>query len=254
MEPKNIPDPGFEGDDGSADPALSEALAAWKADPATEPRLLAALSGARLLVPVVAVLREAETGPDGLRRDKSSDMAVPTLTAPGGRRALPAFSSTETLARWQPDARPVAVRLPQALRAAAQEQADTLVIDLAGPVTYELTGSGMRALANAGAGEGGPLRDPDVMTALRTVLAAEPAVRGAQLVPAGEAGEAGGPAGTDGTLALALAPEADVPAVAQRVAGALAADETLRARLVRGLDLALLPPDGTLPATALYRR
>lgn len=257
MEPKNIPDPGFSGDDGSADPALTAALAAWRADPATEPKLLAVLSGARLLVPVLAVLGEAETGPDGLRRDKTSDMAVPTLTAPGGRRALPAFSSTETLARWQPDARPVAVPLGQALRAAAQERADTLVIDLAGPVPYELTGSGMRALASGRPGqEGGPLRDPAVTAALRTVLAAEPEVLGAQLAPSGGDGAtgAGGGHGTDGTLALALAPAADVSAVARRVAGALAADEALRARLVRGLDLAVLPPGSALPGDALYRR
>lgn len=257
MELKNIPDSGFSGDDGSADPALAEALAAWRADPATEPRLLAVLAEARLLVPVVAVLGEAETGADGLRRDKSSDMAVPTLTAPGGRRALPAFSSTETLARWQPDARPVAVPLRQALRAAAQERADTVVIDLAGPVTYELTGSGLRALAGGHTAGDGPLRDPAVTAALRALLAAEPAVLGAELAPGGapggtDGGGADGPGGTDGMLALLLAPAADVPAVARRLAGALAADETLRARLVRGLDLAVLPPGSTLPATALY--
>lgn len=257
---KNIPDPGFSGDDGSADPALAEALAAWHDDPVGEPELLAALSQARLLVPVVAVLGEAETGPDGLRRDKTSDMAVPTLTAPGGRRALPAFSSTRTLARWQDDARPVAVRLPQALRAAAQEGADTLVIDLAGPVTYELTGAALRALAQgrtAGRGhqagglpgegpEGGPLDDPAVAASLRALLTAERAVLAAHLSPGG--------ADTDGTLALTLAPDAGVPEVARRLAGALAADEALRSRLVRGLDLAVLPPGSTFPGAALYQR
>ncbi|SCD76500.1 SseB protein N-terminal domain-containing protein, partial [Streptomyces sp. DvalAA-14] len=68
--------------------------------------MVAALHGARLLVPVVALLGEAETGPDGLRREKTSDMAVPTIQAPDGRRALPAFTSTASLARWRPDARP----------------------------------------------------------------------------------------------------------------------------------------------------
>ncbi|AXK32188.1 SseB family protein [Streptomyces armeniacus] len=255
MALKNIPDPGFSGDDGSADPALTGALAAWHADPAdpaAEPRLLAALAGARLLVPVVAVLGEAETGPDGLRRDKTSDMAVPTLTAPDGRRALPAFSSTRTLARWQDDARPVAVRLPQALRAAAQEGADTLVVDLAGPVAYELTGAALRALAQgrtadpSGGAGAGPLDDPAVAEALRALLTAEPDVVAAHL--------AAGGADTDGTLALAFAPDAPVPAVARRLAGALAADEALRSRLVRGLDLAVLPPGSALPGTALYRR
>ncbi|THA27256.1 SseB family protein [Streptomyces sp. RKND-216] len=246
MALKNIPDPGFSGDDGRADPVLADALAAWRQDPAREDALLDALRGARLLVPVVAVLGEAETGTDGLRRDKSSDMAVPTLNAPGGRRALPAFTSSETLARWQPDARPVAVPLRQALLAAAHEGADTVVLDLAGPVPYELTGAALRGLAAGGADRPRPLDDADVADALRRVLAAEQAVHGAYLLP---------PRGdTDGTLAVALAPDADPAAAARRMATALAADETLRAALVRGLDLAVLPAGSGFPENALYRR
>ncbi|KIF06961.1 hypothetical protein PL81_04645, partial [Streptomyces sp. RSD-27] len=119
---KNIPDPGFSDDDGTADPRLSAALAAWAEDRANEPQLLAALKGARLLVPVVAVLGEVETDPEtGLKREKTSDMAVPTLTA-GNRRALPAFTSIASLALWDPAARPVAVPLHQALAAAAHEK------------------------------------------------------------------------------------------------------------------------------------
>ncbi|EST39661.1 hypothetical protein N566_00735, partial [Streptomycetaceae bacterium MP113-05] len=242
---KNIPDSGFSADDGGADPALAEALAAWRRDPSQEGRLLSILRDARLLVPVVAVLGEAETGEDGLRRDKSSDMAVPTLNAPGGRRALPAFTSTVSLARWQADARPVAVPLRQALLAAAQEGADTVVIDLAGPVPYELTGAALRDLAATGpAGSRGRLDDPEVVAALRRVLAAQTAVAGAHLVPSG--------GDTDGTLALALAPDADPVHAAGRVARELAADEVLRAALVRGLDLAVLPPGSSLPERALY--
>lgn len=241
---KNIPDPGFSDDDGSADPALAAALSAYGADRGTEPRLLAALAGARLLVPVVAILGDVETGPDGLRREKTSDMAVPTLQAPDGRRALPAFTSTETLQRWRPDARPVAVPLQQALLAASHERADTLVIDLAGPVTYQLTGPALRALAE-GRTTADPLADPAVTDALRALLAAEPAVLVAHLAPSGE---------TDATLALGLAPNAPTAEVAQRLAQALATDEVLRARLVRGLDLALLPPGGTSAEEPLYRR
>ncbi|MER0243807.1 SseB family protein [Streptomyces sp. HSW2009] len=248
MALKNIPDPGFSDDDGSADAQLTAALAAWAADPAAEPQVLRALAGARLLVPVVAVLGEVEEVPtaDGgtLRREKTSDMAVPTLEAPGGRRALPAFTSIEALARWRPDARPVAVPLHQALQAVAHERADTLVLDLAGPVTYALTGPALLAVAE-GRTTVDPLTDPAVAQALRTVLAAEAGVLRAHLAPAGQAD-------ADGTLALTLA--ADVPAreVAERVAGALAADEVLRARLVRGLQLALLPAHATLPGEPLY--
>lgn len=146
MANKNIPDSGFPDDDGSADPRLSAALAAWAEDRTAVGPVLEALKGARLLVPVVAVLGEVEEDENGLRHEKTSDMAVPTLKA-GHRTALPAFTSTESLARWDPAARPVAVPLHQALQAAAHEKADTVVLDLAGPVPYELTGSALLALA-----------------------------------------------------------------------------------------------------------
>ncbi|MFE2144340.1 SseB family protein [Streptomyces sp. NPDC059456] len=239
MANKNIPDPGYSDDDGSADPRLSAALAAWSEDRAKEPEVLAALKGARLLVPVVAVLGEVETDPEtGLKREKTSDMAVPTLRA-GDRRALPAFTSTASLALWDPAARPVAVPLHQALAAAAHEKADTVVLDLAGPVTYQLTGPALLALAE-GRTDAGPLADPAVRDAVRAAVAAEPAVLRAHLGPGG--------ADSDGTLAIVLAEGEQAHTAARRVAEALAADETLRARLVRGLDLALLPADVAAPA------
>lgn len=131
MALKNIPDSGFSDDDGSASPALTGALDAWSRDRTAVGPVLAALREARLLVPVVAVLGEVEEDSQeereahqkggggrregGLRREKTSDMAVPTLKA-GDRRALPAFTSTDSLARWDPEARPVAVPLHQALQ------------------------------------------------------------------------------------------------------------------------------------------
>jgi hypothetical protein len=239
---KNIPDSGFSDDDGTADPALTAALAAWSADRTAEAPVLEALRDARLLVPVVAVLGEVEEDENGLRREKTSDMAVPTLTA-GDRRALPAFTSTESLARWDPEARPVAVPLHQALQAAAHEKADTLVLDLAGPVPYQLTGPALLALAE-GRTSADPLADPSVVAAVRAAVAAEPAVERAYL----------GPGSADGTLALVLAPDAVPAEAARRVAGALAADDVLRARLVRGLDLALLPAEATPPGEPLYIR
>lgn len=259
MTARTIPHPGFPDDDGSADPALQEALAAWeRREAGAEPRLLTALAAARLLVPVVAVLGEEEvvaapaarpgeaTAGAGrpLRREKTSEMAVPTLTVPDGRRALPAFTSTDTLARWRADARPVAVRLPQLLRAAAQEGAGTVLIDMAGPVSYPLTGAALHTLADGRAGLPAA-EDPMVASALRTVLAEEAEVAAAWLGPGGD---------TDGTLALSLDPGASGEAVLRRVAGALADHPVLRARLLRGLDLALLPPGAPLAGGALYRR
>ena len=259
---KNIPDSGFSDDDGSADPRLSAALAAWAEDRTAVGPVLEALKGARLLVPVVAVLGEVEEDSEedsgegreapgkggsgrrggGLRREKTSDMAVPTLKA-GNRTALPAFTSTDSLARWDPQARPVAVPLHQALQAAVHEKADTIVLDLAGPVPYELTGPALLALAE-GRTTVDPLADPAVVDAVRAAVAAVPAVQRAHL----------GPGEADGTLALVLDPAATPAEAARAVAERLAADTTLRARLVRGLDLALLPAEATPPGEPLFVR
>src|SRR4051812_20367397 len=88
---------GAPDDTGAADPALAAALAAYAGEPAREPDVLAALAGARLLVPVVAELAEggqsAEAGPDGLLRDKSADMATVLMRGADGRLALLAFTS-----------------------------------------------------------------------------------------------------------------------------------------------------------------
>ncbi|MGW7087953.1 SseB family protein [Streptomyces sp. NPDC054871] len=242
MANKNIPDPGFSDDDGSGDPRLTTALAAWAEDRTAHGPVLEALTGARLLVPVVAVLGEVEEDENGLRREKSSDMAVPTLKA-GDRKALPAFTSTEALALWDPEARPVAVPLHQALQAAAHEQADTIVLDLAGPVPYEINRPALIALSE-GRHTRDPLADPAVTAAVRASVAAEPAVLRAYL----------GAGTADGTLALVIDPSADPAEAAQRVARHIAADETLRARLVSGLDLALLPAEATPPGEPFYVR
>ncbi|MET8883352.1 SseB family protein [Streptomyces rubiginosohelvolus] len=258
MELKNIPDPGFSDDDGSASPALTSALDAWSRDRSAVGPVLTALRDARLLVPVVAVLGEVEEDSQegrealqkggggrregGLRREKTSDMAVPTLKA-GDRRALPAFTSTASLALWDPEARPVAVPLHQALQAAAHEKADTVVLDLAGPVAFELSGQALLALAENRTSTD-PLQDPAVIEAVRETVAADPAVVRAHL----------GPGTADGTLALVLAPDAVPADAARRIAQALSASEVLRARLVRGLDLALLPAGTAMPGEPLFAR
>jgi len=235
-----IPDPGFAGDDGSADPALAEALAAYANGRVGEQAVLAAIVKARVLVAVVALLgSEAEVHPDGLRREKNTDMALVTLTGADGRRALPAFTSLDALTRWNPHARPVPVEAQRVCLAAYGERADLVVLDPAGPVTYLLEGPALRAMAG-GREPVPPLRDPGVAAAVRAAVECEPALVAAYLLPTQT---------SDCMLGLVLAPDvADLSAagIAQRVARRLAADPILRERLDRGMDLAVLQA-GTAP-------
>ncbi|MET8623394.1 SseB family protein [Kitasatospora sp. NPDC004669] len=244
---KSIPNPGFSDDDGTADPALAAALARWSQDRTAEPEVLAALTPTRLMVPIVAILGEVEVDEHGHQHDKTSDMAVPVLEAPDGRRALPAFTSLETLTRWRADARPAPTAAPQAAMVAFSERADTLLIDPAGPVPFLLTGARLRALAE-NRPYLPPVTDPEVREAVRALLAAEPQVVSGLLAPSED---------SDGVLAVVFDPALDQPglqAAAQRVGRAVAGDPVLRVRLDRGLDLAVLPVSAQLPGEALYQR
>lgn len=117
------------------------------------------------------------------------------------------------------------------------------MLDMAGPVPFELSGRSLLALAE-GRTTTDPLTDPAVLAAVRAAVAAEPAVLRAHL----------GPGQADGTLALVLDPSEPPARAARAVAERLAADATLRARLVHGLDLALLPAEATPPGEPLFVR
>ena len=144
---RRIPDPGFPGDDGAVDPAVEAALASYARDPGRYAAALAVLQRSRVLVPVVAVLGEAEVDEAGLRRDKTSDMAAVLMRGQDGRTALLAFTGTTPLQAWQRDARPVPVTAAQAAQSARQDGADALLVDVAGPVMFVVEGEDLQALA-----------------------------------------------------------------------------------------------------------
>lgn len=135
---RSLASPAFPDDDGSADPALRTGLASGSPD------LPALLAGARLLVAVVPVLDERD---DATGADKRSSMAIVSMVNARGQRGLLAFSGTDALAAWDPQARPVPVSARDAARAAIDDGAEALVIDVAGPVRRVLEGAALRALA-----------------------------------------------------------------------------------------------------------
>jgi SseB protein N-terminal domain len=142
-----IRDSAFTADDGSVDPGVAAALAAYAGGEATYAETLAVLQRARLLVPVVAVADDVEIDEQGLAHEKSSDMATVLLTGRDGRTALLAFTGTEPLQAWDPQARPVPVGTGLAARSAAQDGADALVIDVAGPIRFVIDGDDLTAVA-----------------------------------------------------------------------------------------------------------
>ncbi len=236
---RTIPDPAFPGDDGAADPALAAALRDYAADPDADARVLAALARARVLVPIVALLTDDEAAPPGaLRREKSTDMALPTLVGRDGRRALPVFTSVASLARWRADARPVPVESVRAALSAVTESAELMVLDIAGPVTYVVEAPAVRALAQGR--DMTPLyTDHHIRRAVDAVVAHALDVRGVDLLPA---------VGVDATVQLIVSPDARDPrGTAARVAASLAEVEVIRQRVVRGLHVAVVRHSGGPP-------
>ena len=214
------------GDTGGADPAVTAVLAAYAAGAATEHAVLIAVAASRLLVPVVAVLAEANAdgsvptalapGPFGPPSEKETEMALPTLVGNDGRKAVIAFTGTDTVRRWRADARPVPVPAARLWPAVAAEQADAVVIDVAGPVPLVVEGARLRALAN-GAPPPLPYEDPDIRAQVAAV------VGGFSLEP-------GGP---DADLTITL--KAPDLAAARAAAEAIAA--RLAPRLRRGIAI-----------------
>lgn len=236
-------DPSFRNDDGSADPGVIAALADFAAGQGTEHAVMTALAASRLLVPVVAVLAErlepaqprsaGQAKPAAVRSsiqgEKASEMAMPTLIGVDGRRAVPAFTSLESMRRWQSDARPVPV-VALAVWQSARADSSAVVIDLAGPVPFAIEGARLAALAR-GEAPPQPFADPDVQETVAGVLASQLDVVSFELQP--------DDGGHDLAIVLVLSSEADgerdVAQLGAEVADAVMA--RLGGRLRRGVAI-----------------
>jgi hypothetical protein len=145
-------------------------------------------------------------------------MALPTLIGNDGRKAVIAFTGKDTIRRWRADARPVPVPAPSLWPAVAAEQADAVVIDVAGPVPLVIEGARLRALTD-GAPPPLPHEDPDIRAQVAAVT------EDFTLEPGGE--------GTDLTITLKTAD----PATARTTAEAIGA--RLATRFRRGIAIRL---------------
>jgi hypothetical protein len=152
------------------------------------------------------------------------------------------FTSLQSLAAWDAAARPVPVPTPEAARGAYEDGAVALLVDVAGPVPLTLEGPAMLALAERRPWLL-PADDPDVLAAVGEPLAGLPGVTKIDIGPCDEAD-------LRLTLHLPAAPAEARPghevdlrsrALAQDAAERLASVDLLRARLERGLDLAVVP-------------
>lgn len=136
----------FAGDDGSADPVLARALADHAGTGGLE-AVVQALGEARVLVPVLAQLEAVAAGAHGEQTDAEASSGVVALQAPDGRRALPVFTSVDSMRRWDERARPVPVEGRRAALSAVSEDWALLVLDPAGPASALVPRPAVWALA-----------------------------------------------------------------------------------------------------------
>ncbi len=241
FEGRTLSAPSFPDDTGTAPPELAAALSVG--DPY---RVVEALLGCRVLVPVVAVLDDPAFDdpamgdqPTRSGGDKEADMAVVTVRSQNGRLALPVFSSVAALNAWSSDARPVPVAGVLAARAAFDEGAEALLIDPAGPARGVIEGPQLLALAESRAADR-PADDPELRGALDR--AAEVAGLEPNQVAVGEARAAKAPEDTvvDLVVRLRIGDSLDDAAAGEAgrtFSAALCADPVMRGRLGRGIDV-----------------
>lgn len=226
---RQVTSTGFDDDTGAADPQLIDALT-----DGDESAWMRVLVGSRLLVPIVAAPAEVDaSGP--LAVEKSTDMAVVTLTAGDGTKGLPVFTGLEALASWDRAARPSPVKASFAAQAALSEGCDVLLLDMASKHRVVVRPSMVAALAQQQ--EWVPAhRDPIVERAVVSAVAHEPCVVAHRLEDAGE-----------GVLRLRVQlveglDEAQLQEVATRVGQRLASDDDTRAR-IEGVAFAFTSED-----------
>ena len=169
----------FAGDDGTAPPAFLDAHAAFSTGAAGPEAVVDALRDVRLLVPLLADLGEAG-GQDGHVVDKKAELALVTVAGPDGRRVLPAFSSADAMARWNPAARPVPSPARQVALGAASDGTELVIVDPASPTQFGLRRSALEALAR-GLPWSPPWLDAAVIRALRMPAEREAALAGVEV-------------------------------------------------------------------------
>jgi hypothetical protein len=141
---RHLAEPQFPGDEGAADARVRAVVAAsarGEVDPAFAAR---ALRDARLMATVVAVLDAVDEN----GADKDSHMAVVSMVNEAGEKGMLAFTGTDSLTAWSPDGRPVPALGRDLARAAIEDGATAVVLDVAGPVPLVLTGPALQSLAD----------------------------------------------------------------------------------------------------------
>lgn len=220
----------FRDDDGTAPAEFLEALRRFRAREAGPEAVVDALREARVLIPLVARLGEADVNAQGVTVDKSADLSIVTVAGPDGRTVLPVFTSAQAMKSWNPAARPVPALMQRAAISAAAEGSDLIVVDATSETEFVVRRPAVWAIAQEQEWAA-PWTNPVVTAELSRVMAELIDVRGVDLVPGDPEARLAGP-----ELRVVLHVAADVgrdalAELSRRASELLQASESFRAEV-----------------------
>ena len=169
------------GDDGSADPALLDALMRFRAGEGSQSEVVDAFRDARVLIPLIAEKgaleqgQEPTLGPYGLPVDKTQELSIVTVAAPDGRKVQPVVSSVAAMQKWDASARPIPVESVRVALSASSEATDLIVLDPTSETEFVIRRPAVWAIAQGQRWEPSFL-SPEVFTALQESVSREMAV------------------------------------------------------------------------------
>jgi hypothetical protein len=169
-------------DDGSAPPKLLEALKRFRTRELGEAEVVDEVRVSRLLIPLVAHAGDVGTAPSGHLVDKTQELSIITVAGPDGRSVLPAFTSVESMARWNPTARPIPADGIRVALAAASEGTDLVVLDATSDTEFAIRRPALWAIAQGAPWQPSYL-DEQVLAEFMAAADGEDAIVAIQLAP-----------------------------------------------------------------------
>ena len=137
----------FPADTGETDSGVQSAFEKFKAGEAHEEEVVDALRKVRVFAPVVAEVSHSVITDEGLIADKEADMALVSIQAPDGRKALPLFTAVDDLTSWHSKARPVAAHMRKTALSAVEDDNQLLVINPGSNLTFVVRRPALWAIA-----------------------------------------------------------------------------------------------------------
>lgn len=176
-------------DDGTTPEPYASALAVLRDLPAeallerarAQKFVVDAIRECRFLIPLLAEAGDLGFTEEGLKVDKTQELAVVSVKGPNGQRVLPVFSSVAAMSVWNPEARPVPADARRVALAASSDGAQWIVIDPGSDTEFVVRRPAVEAIAKGEPWTPSPI-DPSVDAGMINSIAGEFRIQNISLV------------------------------------------------------------------------